>query len=330
MAKKQRKIVMNGNLWGTYELRFITYLILLLIRLYLWILRWFRRIKRGVGYCKYALVVIPFWAIYAVFAYYWGAQRDETYSLVDILWDMKSSFFSSVILASLTAFITQYGKNKYSYLEQHRIYINIMGDCSQLYTDLLNLLCDDSSKDYIPFWPFYTVELRDTVHKQFARTRGVDKSSAEYRHVVASISELRRSLEELERSQYNGVLAECSRVKASDLIANSLNGLSRLERQLDSDVAYSYWNNLLSSLSDSFYELIELLRLPWRRDLKLKLASLNLIYREDKRIAATFYNAAFLDVIDYAFYENLPIYIQELRRAAKPSTKVKVRRKDYV
>lgn len=330
MANKQRKIVMNGNVWGTYELKFVTYLRLLLIRLYLWGLRWLRRIKRGVGYCKYALMVIPFWVIYAVVVYYWGIQRDEIYPIADILWDIKSSVFSSVILASITAFITQYGKNKYSYLEQHRIYVTIMGGCSRLYKDFLNLLCADSSKDDIPFWPFYTAELRSTIHENFAQVQGNDKNSVEYRQVVSSISELRRSLEDLERSQYNGILAECNKVKANDLITRSLNGLSQLERQLNSDAQYPYWDNLLSSVSHAFYELIDLLRLPWRRDLKIKLISLNLIYNEDKRIADTFYNSAFLDIIDYEFYENLPTFIQELRRKVKPATKVKVRRKDDV
>lgn len=322
MAKKQRKIVMNGNNWGTYELRFVTYLKLLLIRLYLWALRWFRRIKRGLGYCKYALIIIPFWAGYAIVVYFWGVQRGELYTLPEIIWDMKTSVFSSVILASITAFITQYEKNEFSYLEQHRIYINIMGDCSALYKDFLNLLCRDDSKNSIPFWPFYTGELRKTVHKQFSQFRRIDKSSAEFRHVVSSIAELRRSLEELERSHFNGILAECNKVKANNLITSSLNGLSYLERQLDSDEEYPYWNNLLSSVSHTFYELIELLRLPWRRDLKLKVTSLKLIYREDTSIANTFYNSAFLNVIDYASYENMRTYIDKLRKAANQSRKV--------
>ena len=322
MAKKQRKIVMNGNTWGTYELKFVTYLKLLLIRLYLWALRWFRRIKRGLGYCKYALIIIPFWAGYAIVVYFWGVQRGELYPLSEIVWDMKTSVFSSVILAAITAFISQYGNNKFSYLEQHRIYINIMGDCSALYKDFLNLLCGDDSKNNIPFWPFYTEELKNTVHKQFSPFRRIDKSSVEYRHVVSSIAKLRRSLEELERSHFNGILAECNKVKANDLIADSLNGISRLERQLDSDEEYPFWNNLLSSVSGTFYKLIELLRLPWRRDLKLKLTSLKLIYREDTSIANTFYNSAFLNVIDYASYENMRAFIEELRKAAKQSTKV--------
>ena len=330
MAKQQRKIVMNGNIWGTYELKFVTYLKILLIRLYLWALRWFRRIKRGLGYCKYALIIIPFWAGYAIVVYFWGVQRGELYPLSEIIWDMKTSVFSSVILASITAFITQYGQNKYSYLEQHRIYVSIMDDCSMLYKDFLNLLCDDRTKNDIPFWPFYTAELEETVHKQFSIVHPIEKTSEEYRHVVLSIAQLRRSLEELDRSQYNGILAECDKVKANDLITDSLNGLSRLERQLDSETQYQHWDNLLSYASHDFYGLIDLLRLPWRRDLKLKRTSLKLIYREDKSIADTFYNSAFLNVIDYAFYENLPTYIQELRKPTNLSTKVRVRKKDRI
>lgn len=307
MGKKQRNVVMNGNVWGTYNLEFATYLKLLFIRLYLWILRWFRRIKRGIGYCKYVLPIIPFWGIYIVCVYLWGNQRSDVYLLSEILWDMKLGVFTSVILASITAFITQYSKNKYSYLEQHRIYVDIMDDCSVLYKDLLNLLCGDMSKNDIPFWPFYTANLRDTVHEHFSQVIGVDKSSEEYRHVITSITDLRRSLEELERSQYNGSLAEWNIVESNNLISDSLNGLSRLERQLSSDKQYTHWDTFLSSISYDLYELVDLLRLPWRRDLKLKMISLKMIYCEDESIADTFYNSAFLDVIDYEFYENLRI-----------------------
>lgn len=318
MSKKQRSIVMNGNLWGTYDLSFTTYLRLLFIRWYLWGVRWLRRINRGVKYCKYALLVVPFWAIYAAFVFWWGTQRDGSYPFSEILWDMKSSLFSSVILAAITAFITQYSKNKYSYLEQHRVYLSIMHDSSVLYKDFLTLLCGDLSKEYVPFWPFYTKELVDTVRKQFEKTQKIDKESEAYRHVVASIANLRRSLEYLERYQFRGTLAECSVVKANTLIAECQNSLTNLERQLDSDKQYKYWGNILSSSSKVFYELIELLRLPWRRDLKLRIASLKMIYQEDESIANVFYNAAFLEVIDYSFYENLDEYIEKLRKQVNP------------
>lgn len=313
MAVKNRKIIMNGNCWGTYQIKFTTYIKLQFIRLYLYLVRLFRRTKRGLSYCKYALVTIPFWLIYIIGVSFWSVQRGQVYPVIDILWDIKLSVFTSIILASITAFITQYSKNKFSYLEQHRIYLRIMGNCSMLYKDLLNLLCYDYSKDNVPFWPFYIEKMSNSVYRCFSKNYEIDSSRLEYKHVVVSIVELRRSLEELERSQYNGIMANCNRTEISALVVNCLDCLFTLERQLDSSEQNKHWDYRLSCIADQLYQLIDYLRLPWRRDNKLKLLSLEMIYKEDEKIAATFYNSAFLDVVDYEFYANLDTYIQQLR-----------------
>ena len=311
---KKRKIVLAGDRWGEYEIGFLSYIKIQIIRLYLYMLRWFRRIKRGIGYCKYALAVIPLWAVYVAVVYTWGSFRLQDYSVGQILWDMKTGFFTSVVLAGATSFITQRNKNKYAFLAQHNEYINIMGKCSRLYKDLSVLLCGDNSKEYVPFWPFYTNEMCRSTYKKFANWRRFDKNSTAYKYVLKSISELKRDLERLGQNIYIGHLPECNSYKINELIVECNNKLVSLERTLESENFPSHKDSFMWDKSAALYKLIDCLRNPWRRDLKWKLKVLEMIYAQDTSIAGTFYNSAFLGIVDYDWYEHADERIEKMQK----------------
>ena len=186
MAVKERKITISGNELGTYKVKFWTYLKIQCIRLHLWCIRWFRRVTRGMGYCKYAFMVIPFWAIYIIGVHYWGISRsgEEDFSIMGILWDNKSSVFTSVILSAATSFITQYNKQKYSFHQQHNAYTTVMGKASRLYKDLVSLVCDSEDRKYVPYWPFFTEEMRYSALCEFKFVIKVDKTSAKFTYVL--------------------------------------------------------------------------------------------------------------------------------------------------
>lgn len=300
---KKRKVVISGDCWGEYEISFWSNFKIQLIRLYLFMLRWFRRIKKGIAYCKYALAVIPLWGVYVAVVYFWGSFKTEGYPIGQILWDMKTGFFTSVVLAGATSFITQRSKNKHAFLEQHRVYVSIMGKCSQLYKDLSKLLCDDNSKKYVPFWPFYTVEMCRTTYKQFAYWKEYDIASAEYKYVYRSIVELKRALEELWQNIYIGNLSECNHHELSGIIDECNSNIARLERCLEVGERPTHKDSFIWDITLSLYKLIDCLRFPWRRDLKWKLKVLRMIYKQDTTIAGAFYDRAFLGVVDYDWYE---------------------------
>lgn len=155
MAIKKRKVIINGNEWGDYDISFKKYIKLQCIRLYLWFLRWMRRLFRGAGYCKYVFAILPFWAIFLIIIKVWGSYRLESYTWDSLLWDAKGSIFSSVVLAAATSFITQHTKKKTAYIEQHELYIQTMDKMSVLFKQLNALVFNDLSKEFVPFWPFY-------------------------------------------------------------------------------------------------------------------------------------------------------------------------------
>ena len=317
MAIKERKIVVSGNELGIYKVRLWTYVKIQSIRLYLWCIRWLRRAKRGLGYCKYTFIVVPFWAIYIFAVHYWGISRLGSYPIMDILWDIKASFFTSFILSAVTAFITQYNKQKHAYHHQHNAYTTLMGKASRLYKDLISLVCDSELRKHVPFWPFYTGEMRHSALHDFKFVVMVDKSSVKFTYVQKSIAELRRELENLERNIYIGCFVGCSIQSVQFELERCYDELISLERLLELDTLYQPWQRFLSSYSRAFYDLLELLREPWRKDLKYKMKVLKWIYAEDEKIAQIYYNSAFLNVVDYEKYAQLDLFIAKLKESAK-------------
>lgn len=317
MGIKERIIVVSGNELGAYRVKLWTYVKIQGIRLYLWCVRWLRRIARGLGYCKYAFMVVPFWAVYVVAVHYWGFFRLGSYPIMDILWDIKSSVFTSVILSAATSFITQYHKQKYVFHQQHNAYTTVMEKASRLYKDLVSLVCDSDVREQVPFWPFYTQDMRRSALDSFKFVADVDKSSVKFTYVMKSIDELRREIENLERNIYNGCFAECSIQSVQFELERCYDELINLERLLELDTLYQPWQRFLSSYSYAFYNLLERLRKPWRKDIKYKMKVLNMIYAEDKNIAQTFYNSAFLNVVNYEAYAQLNLFIDKLKKEEK-------------
>ena len=52
-------------------------------------------------------------------------------------------------------------------------------------------------------------------------------------------------------------------------------------------------------------------------DISKKIDALKIIYSEDTSISDTFYNSAFLQVIDYQGYEDLLSYVERVRKSMK-------------
>lgn len=318
MAIKKRKVIMNGNNWGEYSISFKSYIKLQVIRLYLWSLRWVRRFLRGVGYCKYVFAILPVWAVFLVIIKVWGTYRLGNYSWSNLLWDMKASLFSSVILTAATSFITQYTKQKTVYIEQHELYIQVMDKMSCLFKNLNVLIFNDISKELVPFWPFYTEDMSGTICDALNGMCALENKKKEAVFDVAcSIEELKSELKDLRENIRLGKFDQCNYLKSHQKITYALRDLAELEKVVVNERQCRHFGRLVSRIYDDLYELLDELRKPWRRDVLKKVDALKIIYREDTSIADTFYNSAFLKVIDYQEYEDLLSYVERIKKNMK-------------
>lgn len=311
---------MNGSNWGEFNISFKSYIKLQCIRLYLWSLRWVRRFLRGAGYCKFVFAILPVWAVFLVIIKAWGTNRLGSYSWGNLLWDMKASLFSSVILTAATSFITQYTKQKTAYIEQHELYIQAMDKMSRLFKSLNILIFNDISKELVPFWPFYTEDMSSAICDALKGMSALENKKEEAVFDVAcSIEELKSELKDLRENIRLGKFDQCNYLKSYDKINYALRDLVELEKVVVKQRTCRHFGRLVSRIYDDLYELLDELRKPWRRDILKKVDALKIIYQEDKSIGDTFYNSAFLNVINYQEYEDLLSYVEQIKKSMKES-----------
>ena len=304
MHVKKRKVKYDCVRYGKFNISFKAYLHILRITVLLWIKRQYRRIRRALSYCKYSVFIIPFWLLFLIFVYWWGQKREPSLALIDVLWDLKTGFFSSVIIAATTSFLTQYAKEKYKYSIQHHFYIKIMHRFSMLYDSLVSISGIERSGNKPPFDPFYYSEdiwlnLRDT----FPQTLIIRNKEEEKERLLKQIDEIKGYVAIISDKISSGEIADCTCMDFLQCEDTCLTYLERIEHEINYSTEIRNWNTIVLGCISDLYSILELIRIPWRRDLKYKIDILKTIYEYDKSVACTYYLESFLGVVDYGFYE---------------------------
>ena len=126
-----------------------------------------KRIKRRIflaipqNIVMYILLTLC-WVIFGIVTYYVGVQIKEpdSYTVIDVVWELKNSYFSSVILAIFIAGYSQNSEYKKKISVQHDFYVDSMRtfDCifepfvgNQIYyfMPFYNQMCLDNTLEYI-------------------------------------------------------------------------------------------------------------------------------------------------------------------------------------
>lgn len=107
------------------------------------------------------IILTIFWGIFAVFTYYWGKRYyfPEAYGIKNMLWELKNSFFTSVILAMLIAIYSQNTGYKKSLQIQHNLYVDTMRTFEQVYKQFIGA----ELYNYMPFYNQECLELHNNI-----------------------------------------------------------------------------------------------------------------------------------------------------------------------
>ena len=304
MSVRKRKVKYDCVRYGKYNISFKAYLHILRITVLLWAKRQCRRIQRALIYCKYSVLIIPFWILFAMLVYFWGQKRVPNLTLIDVFWDLKTGFFSSVVIAATTSFFTQYAKEKNKYIIQHRFYKKIMHSFSNLYGSLVSISGIVRKGEKPPSDPFYFSDdiwsrLRDT----FPQTLNINNKGEEKDIVLEQIDEAKRSIAIISDKISSGEIADCTYLDFLESEERCLTSLERIEYEVKWSAEIRHWDTIVVNCISDLYCLLDKIRIPWRRDLKYKIDVLKTIYEQDKSVACTYYLQAFLGVVDYKFYE---------------------------
>ena len=312
MSIRKRKVKYDCVRYGSFNISFRTYVHILCINTLLWIKRQYRRIKRGFGYVKVSFLLVPIWAVFIVAVYFWSKQRGTPVSIEIILWEMKSGVFTSIVLAAATSFISQYSITKDYYIVQHNYYINMMSIFSELYESLLILSGKARRGTKPPFDPFYYSEnLSEQIRDVFPLTIDPKDKLVEARKTRLKIEKTRKIISKMLDMVSSGKIDGCTYSEYVQIEDFCDIYLDIIEDALIEEKPVSNWDVITENCIEYLYDLLELVRKPWRRDLKYKLDVLNSIYKEDKSVACTYYLEAFLGVVDYEFYNKTPEEIIE-------------------
>ena len=308
---RKRKVKYDCVRYGEYNISLASYIHILVITLKLWLTRNYRRFARGVSYCKHSIMIIPFWAVYIGLVYLIGKHRGETQTVADILWNSKSSLFSSIVIAAATAFFTLYSRDKNMYVLQHHLYKKMMGDFSQFYDLLLNISGLGRGPIKPPFDPFYySKDIRSDIRNVFPESLDIERKDSGKEELLQCIDNLRKMMSEIADNVSKGLI-DCTYVTFIQKMDSCQQCLERIEHALLQTAEIPFWGIMARDCVESMYDLLELIRRPWRRDLEYKIDILRTIYKEDTSVACTFYLQSFLGVVDYDSYKKTPEQIYD-------------------
>lgn len=301
--KRTRKIRNGGNpKYYVCEMKFIPFLNIILINSIMWIKRQWRRFTRLLKCCKYSLLLLPLWLIFSFFVYWGDFCRGQSFSYADVLWELKTAIFTSVVLAAFTAILNERAKIRDSYSLQHTIYTSFMYKCSELAKALLLLITDNSELVDVPFWPFYESKTMDMPHKEFAKAREYDINSRAADITRFCLRNVKDGLHDVIHNCDNGKIMDIDSHKFTKKSNECLEELDRLEKAIFLDRQSEHLDICICSCLDELYNLIELIRFPWRRDMNNREKILRIMYRENPNMGFSYYDEAVLGIVDYNFY----------------------------
>lgn len=257
-------------------------------KLVLWLKRWNRRFRllfRKEDVSLYLLIALC-WAFFGATIYAAGqfhiATKDNPYTIGDVLWDIKGSCFTSIVLAFVIGAFTRIREYMRKIQAQHSIYVTAMTDFERVVEPYLG-------QDLHCFYPFYNEKcLEDTIAYMQSRFPAQMSTNSMWKSNLALvINRLNRVEQEIIKNniiiysvQHEDVLEELDKAR---YLANQMLLHNYIQRD---DVV---------ELSSTLKYVIDRLREPWRVDLRRNIRILERLSRySENEIEEDFYYKMFL------------------------------------
>ncbi len=232
--------------------------------------RFFRRTKFLLSkdtLLMYSLITI-FWIIFGIATYFYGQAVKSTEELAytgwDVLWDLKNSYFTSVILAFVINSLNRTKEYKRTMQKQHYLYTDALAD----FNNIVSLFFVNKAHFYSPLYSEKTFNnTQNYILNECTITIDCDQQ-------ILFIDDILKRLDDIEQEYKKGNIIvsddvfllheiSCARKKTNKLV-------------LDGNLAAKAE---IVELSKKLFELLEILREPWRKDVKIKI---DILSRLDK------------------------------------------------
>lgn len=218
---------------GKYKVSFKDKLKIVRIKLVLNAKRIVRRMRVFVPQNMVLYLIVTFcWLLFAIVTYYFGKNyiyidnvdnEGVKYTVLNTIWELKNSYFTSVVLV---LFITSYNQNrgyKDKLLSQHLFYVDSMHDFEQLFKPLIK----DELANYMPFYNDKTFDA--TLH--FIKAEGlINNLNREEFEII--IDNILLRLEMIDGERRKGNIIGMHDKSLSDDIYNVKKALNQLKKKI--------------------------------------------------------------------------------------------------
>lgn len=252
--------------------------------------RCYRRVKVIIpqNIALYTLVSLC-WICFGIFTYYFGQsyKAPKPYTIIDVIWDLKNPYFTSVIL---TLFITGYNQvigYKEKLIQQHEFYCKCMKKFEQIFIPFI----ENKRFRYIVF--YNDLCLKDTI--SFIENNGLwdfEKMSV----AQAEVDEILFFLKQIEDRRKSKCILGIEDRHLNYDIENAEEILMSFKDIDKTDEAWDVFNTVVWSL----LEIVEDLRRPWRWDIEDNVKILQILDKNDS------------NGIKEDFYYNMHLYGYDL------------------
>ena len=199
------------------------------------------------------------WAAFGIISYYLGKEYMHlvSYTLQDVIWELKNSYFTSVILTLMIAGYSQNSEYKKKIEMQHDFYVDVMckfdclfrqfiGEEMQYYFPFYNEVCLENTLDYI----------------EQCTIKDCDFSIDGFN---CDLKEILEQLEKIEQEVKNNNIIG---IHKQDFIYKINHTKDMVKQELRQNMDFNQAKKKTQSIASNLLDIVSDIRKPWRRDVE--------------------------------------------------------------
>lgn len=245
-----------------------------------------KRIKRRVfvfipkNTALYVILTI-FWILFGIFSYHVGVRYNapEPYKVKDVLWELKNSYFTSVVLALLITGYSQNAGYKKRLYVQHNLYVDTMHLFGCIFEQFIGT-------ELYHYMPFYNDKcLRDTW--KYIESNPLEQKEFSSEAFKGNLDEVLDGIQKVENEVRNLNVLGMHKEKIEECLQEAKRILKKgIREELELEKA----KDVIQKLDHCLFYIVADLRRPWRWDIENDKKILSILARyEQNGIQEDFY-----------------------------------------
>ena len=227
------------------------------------------------------LILTLCWIFWGLISYHIGIKfkSPEPYMVKDVIWELKNSYFSSVVLALLISGYSQISGYKKRIEIQHDFYTDVISKFDNLFKTFIG----SEVYHYMPFYNY--ICLKDTLEY----IEKCEEKDCKF-SIIEFITNLEEIFEQLEKIEYERRHNSIVGMNKQSLDYHIQQGKDFIRKELKACETFEQAKEIVQNLSNSLFYIISDIRRPWRWDIENDKKILEILANyEENNIKEDFY-----------------------------------------